>query len=59
MDDDIREELKELGKHLQDVARQVASTKSSVQSITAMRECLTMAAKALDHYLEIQKMRYS
>ena len=58
MDSDIRENLKEVGKHLEDVGRQVASTKSSMESITAMRDCLTDAAKTLDIYLSIQKNRY-
>ncbi len=44
MDDDIRENLKELGKHIHDVGRQISSTKSSIQSLTAMEECLSDAA---------------
>jgi hypothetical protein len=59
MDEDIRENLKEVGKHLEDVARQVASTKSSMGSIEAMKECLTDAAATLEIYLRIQKERYS
>ena len=58
MDSDIRENLKEVGAHLRAVANQVASTKSSQESITAMRDCLTDAAETLDIYLNIQKMRY-
>lgn len=59
MDEDIRENLKELGRHLEDVARQVTSTKSSVQSITAMKSCLVDAADTLETYLNIQKERYA
>lgn len=58
MDSDIRENLKELGDHIQAVGRQIASTKSSQESITAMRECLKDGAKTLDIYLGIQKKRY-
>jgi hypothetical protein len=57
MDSDIRENLKEVGKHLEDVGRQVASTKSNMESITAMRDCLIDAANTLDIYLSIQRMR--
>lgn len=59
MDDDIRENLKEVGKHLEDIGRQVASTKSSMASIVAMRDSLGYAVNTLDTYLEIQKIRYS
>lgn len=58
MDSDIRENLKEVGQHLHSVANQVASTKSSQESITAMRDTLTDAASTLDIYLNIQKKRY-
>jgi len=58
MDSDIRENLKEVGAHLQDVGRQVASTKSSQESITAMRDCLSLASETLDTYLAIQRTRY-
>lgn len=58
MDSDIRENLKEVGKHLEDVGRQVASTKSSMESITAMRDTLILNAETLDTYLNIQKERY-
>ena len=58
MDSDIRENLKELGKHLEDVARQISSTKSSQESIVAMRDCLIDAENTLDVYLNIQKMRH-
>lgn len=58
MDSDIRENLKELGKHLEDVARQISSTKSSQESVGTMRDCLIEAANTLDVYLNIQKMRY-
>jgi hypothetical protein len=59
MDPDIRENLKELGAHLHAVANQVASTKSSMASITAMRDTLTVAADTLDIYLKIQIDRYT
>ncbi len=58
MDDDIRENLKELGKHIHDVGRQISSTKSSIQSLTAMEECLSDAAETLATYLRIQKDRF-
>lgn len=58
MDDDLRELLKEIGTNLQDVARQVASTKSSMESIRDMRDCLRVSADTLDTYLRIQKDRY-
>ena len=58
MDSDIRENLKELGKHLEDVARQISSTKSSQESIVAMRDCLIDAENTLDVYLNIQEMRH-
>lgn len=58
MDSDIRENLKEVGAHLQDVARQIASTKSSQESITAMRDCLGLAEETLATYLAIQRTRY-
>jgi hypothetical protein len=58
MDSDIRENLKEVGKHLHSVANQVASTKSSMESIAAMRDCLADASNTLDTYLKIQAERY-
>jgi hypothetical protein len=58
VDDDIRELLKEIGDHLQNVARQVASKKSNRESIEAMRDCLRESADTLDTYLRIQKERY-
>jgi hypothetical protein len=57
VDDDIRENLKEVGKHLEDVGRQVASTKSNPESIVAMRDCLIDDANTLDTYLRIQSSR--
>lgn len=57
MDDDIRENLKELGDHLEAVARQVKSTKSNPKSIKAMRHCLLDAADTLAIYLRIQGIR--
>lgn len=57
MDDDIRNELKEVGRHVQDVGRMIASTKSSMQTIEAMKECLHDAAKTLRTYMDIQKER--
>lgn len=58
MDEDIRENLKELGKHLQAVARQIASTKSSMESIELMRDCLLDSAETLEVYLSVQKNRH-
>ncbi len=57
MDDDIRTNLKEVGKHVEDVGRQIASTKSSTESIAAMRDSLRRGADTLDVYLEIQTSR--
>lgn len=57
MDADIRENLKEVGKHLEDVGRQVASTKSNTEIIRAMRDILVMDAETLDIYLGIQRIR--
>jgi hypothetical protein len=57
MDSDIRENLKEVGKHLEDVGRQVSSTKSNTESIRAMRDTLILAADTLDTYLSVQRMR--
>lgn len=57
MDEDIRKNLKEVGKYLEDVGRQIASTKSSTESIRIIRECLRETADTLDMYLSIQKMR--
>jgi hypothetical protein len=59
MDDDLRTELKDVGRHVQDIGRMIASTKSSMQTITAMQTCLTEAAETLDTYLRIQKERYA
>jgi hypothetical protein len=59
MDDDIRENLKELGKHIEAVGRQVASTKSDVTGLTAMSECLSRASETVDTYVRIQKDRYN
>jgi prefoldin subunit 5 len=58
MDEDIREHLKELDNHLQAVARQIGSTKSTIQSLTAMSDCLKDAKTTLDTYIRIQKDRY-
>jgi hypothetical protein len=55
MDADIRASLKELGKHLHDVARQVESTKIDIDGLIDMREILLMASTTLDTYINIQK----
>lgn len=58
MDDDIKEHLKELQRHIEDIARQVGSTKSNLTSIMSMSECLRTSADTLDTYVRIQKDRY-
>ena len=58
MDDDIRAELKEVGKWLRDVGNMVGSTKSNMESITAMRNCLVDGQTILETYLRIQIERY-
>jgi hypothetical protein len=57
VDDDLREALKEVGKHIEDVSRQISSTKSNPASIRAMRKCLLDAADTLSIYLRIQGTR--
>jgi transcriptional regulator len=58
MDDDIRENLKELGQHVHSIARQLESTKSNMDTIKAMSECLDGAKKTVDIYIKIQKDRW-
>ena len=57
MDDDVRIELAELGKHLHDVARQIESKKSNVSGMIAMSDTLGMARETLDTYITIQQRR--
>ncbi len=58
MDDDIRENLQEVGKWLEAVSRQISSKKSSMESISAMRDCCLDGARILETYLRIQRNRY-
>lgn len=57
MDEDIRENLKEIEKHIHDVGRMIGSTKSTVQSIAVMKECLESSAENLGRYINVQRMR--
>jgi hypothetical protein len=59
MDDDIRANLKELGDHLTAVARQISSTKSNLEGMTAMSETLALAKDTLDTYIHMQADRYA
>jgi len=59
MDDDIRDELTALGKHLHDVARQIESKKSNVSGMIAMSDTLALAKETLDIYIKIQVERNS
>lgn len=59
MDEDIKENLKEVASWLRAVANQIGSTKSSVESITAMRDCLSDGKEILSTYLRIQHSRYT
>lgn len=59
MDADIRQNLKELGKHVNDIGRQIASTKSNQEGLKAMSESLDTARKTLDIYIGIQARRHS
>jgi regulator of replication initiation timing len=58
MDEDIRDNLKELSKHIEDVARQVGSTKIDVTGLTEMSETLRLNADTVETYVRIQKDRY-
>jgi hypothetical protein len=58
MDDDIRESVQELGKHIQAVGRILSSPKSNTASIELMREALLTGADTLDQILEVQQSRY-
>lgn len=57
MDDDIRENLKELSSHVQDIGRQIGSTKTDIFVLMEMRNALQLDARTLDHYIEIFRMR--
>ena len=58
MDDDIREDLGELGRHVQAVGRIIASKRSNMSSIELMSSALLTAAETLDEIIEIQQSRY-
>jgi len=58
MDEDLREKLKELSKNVQDVGRMIGSTKSTIETLTVMSECLEKDKDSLDTYIRIQKDRY-
>jgi hypothetical protein len=58
MDDDIREDLVELGRHIQAVGRILASKNSNMASIELMSAALLTAAETLDEIIEVQQSRY-
>lgn len=57
MDDDIRESLKELSKHVQDVGRGIGSTKIDIDGLQVLSHTLKLDKKALDIYINIAKGR--
>lgn len=57
MDEDLREDLKDLSKHIQDVGRFIGSKKRTVEELTSMRDVLKQAAKTLNVYIKIQSDR--
>lgn len=59
MDEDIRSNLAELGKHIADVGRMIASKKSTIESMKTMSEALSLGKVTLDTYIRIQQDRYA
>lgn len=57
MDEDIRNDLKSLSKHIQDVGRFIGSNKRNAEDLKDMAEVLRMAAETLNTYVRTQKMR--
>jgi hypothetical protein len=59
VDEDIREDLKDLSKHVQSIGRIIGSETSGITNLTAMSNCLRDAKQTLDAYIKIQQERNS
>lgn len=57
MDEDIKDDLKRLSKHVQDVGRFVGSNKRDAKELEDMAEVLRMAAETIDTYVRVQRTR--
>jgi hypothetical protein len=57
MDEDIRLELKELSRKMQDVGRFIGSNKRTLEELESMSKVLKMHRQTLDTYIRVQKMR--
>lgn len=57
MDEDLRADLQDLSKHVQDVGRFIGSKKRTVEDLISMKECLENAAVTLSVYIKIQSDR--
>jgi len=55
MDDEIRENLKEVSKQVQGVGRMIGSNKTGLERLTSMSDCLGMHKETLDIYIRILK----
>jgi len=57
MDEDIRLELKEVGKHIRGLGNQVASVNCNLLGLEEIKKGLRTAAKTVDFYIRLQKQR--
>lgn len=57
MDPDIRQKTEEIGLHIQDIGKQVASPRACLESIYIMQDSLTRVTEMLDTIVDIQNVR--
>lgn len=53
MNKEIREDLKEVSKHIQDVGRMVGSRNIDLGKLIAAKDCLILSIETLGAYIEI------
>jgi len=57
MDTDIHNDLKDVGRHVQDIGRFISSPKRTATDLEEMSKALLLAAETVDTYTRIQQMR--
>lgn len=57
MDEETRENLQELSKHIQGVGRMIGSRKPDLNKLTTAKDCLESGARTLAVYIRLEKAR--
>ncbi len=55
MNDEIRENLKEVSNQVQGVGRMIGSNKTGLETLISMSKCLATHKETLDVYIDILK----